>query len=205
METIRGRQPCEINGTELHQRLAGYQDILLDLGTGDGRFVCKIAEKHRDRFVIGLDSCRENLRVNSQRKLPNALFVITSAQSLPRELNGLVSHVSINFPWGSLLESLLKDDACLINGLLSVTRPCAGMEVPLNADALSTAGWALESGADQIERILNAAGWKTTSRSCLNAPILRSIPTTWAKRLAFGRDPRAIRLSLQREQDVLVL
>lgn len=199
METIRGRQSREINKTELHQRLAGYEDILLDLGTGDGRFVCKTAEKHKDRFIVGLDSCRENLRVNSRRKLPNTLFVIASAQSLPRELNGLVSHVNINFPWGSLLESLLNNDTCLVDGLLSVTRPYASMDIHLNADALSTAGWELKLGADQIERVLNASEWKTKSRTCLDAHMLCSIPTTWAKRLAFGRDPRAIRLSVQKE------
>jgi len=199
METIRGRKSREINRTELHQKLASYEDILLDLGTGDGRFVCKMAEEHRDRFIIGLDSCRENLRVNSQRKLPNALFVIASAQALPQELNGLASHVNINFPWGSLLESLLNNDACLADGLLSITRPCTGMDIHLNREALVTAGWTLESGADQIERVLNANGLRTKSRSCLDARDLRSFPTTWAKRLAFGRDPRAIRLSFQRK------
>lgn len=198
METIRGRTSRETNKTELHQRLAGYEDILLDLGTGDGRFVCKTAEEHKDRFIIGLDSCRENLRVNSQRKLSNALFVIASAQALPHELNGLASHVNINFPWGSLLESLLNNDVCLINGLLSVTRACASMDIHLNADAFATAGWTLESGADQIERVLNAGDWKTKSRSCLDAHGLRAIPTTWAKRLAFGRDSRAIRLCFEK-------
>jgi len=198
METIRGRTSYDMDGIELTERLANYTDVSIDLGAGDGRFVRCLAEQSKGKFFIGIDACRENLRANSQRKLPNLLFVISSAQSLPHELHGLASHVSINFPWGSLLESLLKDDACLINGLLSVTRPCAGMEVLLNADALSTADWALESGADQIERVLNAAGWKTTSRSCLDAHALRSIPTTWAKRLAFGRNPRAIRLCLHR-------
>lgn len=202
METIRGRQCRKINTTELDQLLAGYENISLDLGTGDGRFVCKSAEQNKDRFFIGIDSCRENLRVNSARKLPNALFVIANAQSLPRELGGLASHVSINFPWGSLLESLLTDDACLLNGLLRVTRPCAGMAVHLNAEALTSAGWDLDSGADRIERVLNAASWETRSRSGLDASDLRCIPATWAKRLAFGRDPRAIRLRLQSRYEV---
>ena len=198
METIRGKTSLELDFDELTERLANYNHTLLDLGAGDGRFVCCMAEKYKEKFFIGIDACRENLRVNSQRKLPNALFVIASAQALPQELNGLASHVNINFPWGSLLESLLNNDACLVNGLLSVTRPCASIDIHLNADALATAGWALESGADKIERVLNVAGLRTKSRSCLDARDLRSIPTTWAKRLAFGRDPRSIRLSVQK-------
>jgi 16S rRNA (adenine(1408)-N(1))-methyltransferase len=198
METIRGRQSREMNITELQEILAGCENISLDLGTGDGRFVCKNAEQYKDRFFIGIDSCRENLRANSQRRLQNALFVIASAQSLPHELNELASHISINFPWGSLIESLLNHDACLLNGLVRVARPCATMEIHLNADALATTGWDLERGADRIEDVLNAAGWKTKSTSCLNARDLRDIPTAWAKRLAFGRDPRAIRLCFEK-------
>ena len=199
METIRGRMSHNMGLTELSERLAGHENIMLDLGTGDGRFVRCMAEKQKDRFFIGIDACRENLRANSLRKLPNALFVIASAQSLPFELNRLASHVNINFPWGSLLESLLSNDLSLINGLLAITHPCAEMDIHLNGEALATAGWTLEAGADQIDDNLNASGWRTKSKWCMDAHTLRSIPTTWAKRLAFGRDPRAIRLSLQRE------
>ncbi len=198
METILGRQSREINENELNQLLAGFENISLDLGTGDGRFICKSAEQHKHKFFIGIDSCRENLRVHSQRNLPNALFVIASAQDLPRELSGLASHVSINFPWGSLIESLLNGDASLMSRLWDVTRPCATMALHLNADALASAGFELDSGADQIERALNASGWRTRSRSGLDARDLREIPTTWAKRLAFGRDPRAVRLRFEK-------
>ncbi|HXQ38511.1 MAG TPA: class I SAM-dependent methyltransferase [Anaerolineales bacterium] len=199
METIRGRMSLNIGLIELSERLAVYNQISLDLGTGDGRFVRCMAEKHKDRFFIGVDACRENLRANSLIKLPNALFVIANAQALPLELKGLASHITINFPWGSLLESLLNNDTRLINGLSAITSPCAQLDVYLNGEALGTAGWSLEAGADLIEHVLNEVGWKTRSHSCLEAQALRSVPTTWAKRLAFGRDPRAIQLSLQRE------
>ena len=198
METIRGRLSRDMNGIELQETLAGIGYISLDLGTGDGRFVCKSAEQNRDKFFIGVDSCRENLHVNSRKGLPNTLFVIATAQALPCELNGLAAHISINFPWGSLLESLLNADACLMRGLASVTRPFARMDLHLNADALAAAGWDLESGADRIEHVLNGAGWRTKSRSCLNDRDLRTIPTTWAKRLAFGRDPRTVRVRFEK-------
>jgi hypothetical protein len=157
-----------------------------------------MAKKQKDWFFIGVDACRENLRANSLVKLPNALFVIASAQALPQELNGVASHIHINFPWGSLLESLLENDTSLINGLLAITRPCAKMDILLNGEALSTADWDLEAGTDQIQNNLKVFGWQMKSRSYIHTQALRSIPTTWAKRLAFGRDPRAIRLRLQR-------
>ena len=199
METIRGKTSLELTATELKERLAGYKHTLLDLGTGDGRYVCHIAKQNPDRFFIGIDACRENLRLHSRKKRPNALFLIANAQALPVELNGLASHVTINFPWGSLLESLLKDNDALISTLKTVTRPSAEMIIHLNGEALSTVGWTLESGAEQIQRILSAEGWKTKSHFCMDTHLLRHFPSTWAKRLAFGRDPRAIQLTFQKQ------
>ena len=187
-----------MTAAELKETLAGYEHILLDLGTGDGRFVYYMAKQHPERFFIGVDACRENLHLSSRKKRPNALFVIANAQALPVELNGLVSHVTINFPWASLLEGLLTENDPLVYRLKSITRPCARMDIHLNGEALAAAGWTLESAAEQIQRILNAEGWTTKPASCMDMHVLRSFPTTWAKRLAFGRDPRAVRLSLQR-------
>lgn len=199
METIRGRTSRELNTSEFHQIIAGYDHIELDLGTGDGRFVRSMTARHRDRFFIGLDACRENLRADSRRTPANALFVIAGAQALPVELEGLVSQVYVNFPWGSLLDSLLSDRSALMGALYSVTRPCAGMDIRLNGEALAAAGWDLEPGVDQIQSRLSAAGWRTRTRVWMDAGKLRAFPSTWSKRLAFGRDPRAVLLSAQKE------
>jgi hypothetical protein len=199
METIRGKTSLEMTATELQQRVVDYKDILLDLGTGDGRFVCCMAEQHPDWFFIGIDACRENLHLNSRKKRPNALFLIANAQILPIELNGLASHVTINFPWGSLLEGLLASDAKLMHGLEYISSSAASLDVRLNSGALAEVGTTLEAGAAQIYNNLLKSGWQIHAPAMMNANALRKFPSTWAKRLAFGRDPRAIQLSLQRE------
>jgi 16S rRNA (adenine(1408)-N(1))-methyltransferase len=195
METIRGRKSLELDLNGLMVRLANYNRIILDLGTGDGRYVRAIAAKHPDWFIIGVDSCRENLREHSQVKLQNMLFVIANAQNLPTELNGLFSQVTINFPWGSLLESLLINDSKLMCGLKSISRSTTSIELRLNGGALLGAGTTLEAGAEKIYENLLWSGWQIESPVVINATALRGFPTTWAKRLAFGRDPRAIKLS----------
>jgi trans-aconitate methyltransferase len=195
METIQGRTPIELNQAELQMRLTSYNHIHLDLGTGDGRFIRCMAEHHPYSFFIGVDACRENLRANSPRKLPNALFVIASAQSLPIELNGLISHITINFPWGSLLESLLTGDARLMDNLEYISSSIAALDVRLNGGALAEAGIALEAGADQIYNNMLRSGWKMNAPVMMNTNALRNFPSTWAKRLAFGRDPRAITMN----------
>lgn len=195
METIRGRTSHTLDLTELRARLANYNRITLDLGTGDGKFAFSHARAFPHHFVIGVDSCRENLRKYSRAKLPNLLFIIASAQELPRELNGLVSHITINFPWGSLLESLLTGDPLLMCGLATVAQPSASLELCLNGGALAEQGWPLEEGAEQIRRNLIRAGCRVGRSAVMDARALRDFPSTWAKRLAFGRDPRAIQLS----------
>jgi 16S rRNA (adenine(1408)-N(1))-methyltransferase len=195
METIRGRKSLELDLSGLKNRLANYNRIVLDLGTGDGRYVHTLAEKHPDWFVLGLDSCRENLREHSQAKLQNMLFIIASAQDLPKELNGLVSHIAINFPWGSLLASLLAADPKLMCGLRLVSRSRAALKLRLNGGALAETGKTLEAGTDRIYFNLLQAGWQVECPTMMDASALKKFPSTWAKRLAFGRDPRAMTMN----------
>lgn len=195
METIRGRTPHTLDSIELAARLANHQRILLDLGTGDGKFAFHHARTFPSHFVIGVDACRENLREYSRAKLPNLLYIIAGTQELPRELNGLASHITINFPWGSLLESLLNGDPRLIRGLESVSRSAASIDIRLNGGALTEAGTTLENGAWTIHNNLLRAGWQIKAPVSMDVCALRKFPSTWAKRLAFGRDPRAIQLS----------
>ena len=195
MELIRGKASLDLDLTKLKERLTNYKRITLDLGTGDGKFAFCHADKFPDHFVIGVDSCRENLHEHSRAKLPNLLYIIASAQNLPQELNGLISNISINFPWGSLLESLLIGDPKLMSGLASISRSVTTVEIRLNGGALTEVGWDLEAGVEKIYANLLEAGWQVNIPTLMNTNALRSFPSTWAKRLAFGRDPRAIQLS----------
>lgn len=195
METIRGRVSRELDYNEFRGRLAGYNHILLDLGTGDGRFVRTLAERHPSWFMIGVDACRDNLREHSRAKLANMLFIIAEAQHLPQELTGLVSHLTINFPWGSLLEGLLTGDRALMEGLAAISHSVGSAEIRLNSGALAEAGTTLEAGAGQICDNMFRAGWLVSDPQLMDASTLRTLPSTWARRLAVGRDPRAMEIS----------
>ena len=195
METIRGKTSHTLDLDGLNQRLAKCKHVILDLGTGDGRYVRYLAESHPDWFVIGLDACRDNLHEHSRAKLPNMLFVIANAQELPYELESLVSHITINFPWGSLLEGLLTCDPGLMNGLSSISQPNAQMAIHLNSGALAEAGTNLGAGANLVYENMNRYGWNLKHPCPMDRHVLRNFPTSWARRLAYGRDPRAMSLS----------
>ncbi len=79
-----------------------------------------------------------------------------------------------------------------MRGLESVANKNASMDIRLNSGALAETGRTLEDGAEQVHTNLLNAGWQVESPVMMNASSLRNFPSTWAKRLAFGRDPRAI-------------
>lgn len=201
MERIVGKHCHEISTEDLRALVAAYSDVLIDLGTGDGRFVLRGAQECPRQLVIGIDACRENLRDASRRAPANTLFLIANALDLPNELTepagltGLASAITINFPWGTLLTGLLRDESPLLATLHRLARPGATLDVRLNAGALAEAGWSLEAGGDQVRRLARVAGFRLSAPRVLAASDLRSYPTTWARRLAFGRDPRALALT----------
>jgi 16S rRNA (adenine(1408)-N(1))-methyltransferase len=204
MEIIRGKHTSFIETLALAERLAGYDTVHIDIGTGDGRFVRHMAATRPHCFVIGIDACRENLCEVSRRTPENALFVIANALALPLELHGLATQITINFPWGSLLEGLTSTNPALLAGLAAIARPNTRLEVRLNGGALTEVGWSLEEGAKQVRDVLTVNGFEVRSRVTLTAQELRTYPTTWAKRLAYGRDPRAAYLYGARQADIKV-
>ena len=203
MECIRGRTSAEIDVDRLAAGVAGYDDVLIDVGTGDGRYVLHVARTSPTWFAVGVDACRDNLRKVSRKAPSNALYVIANALALPKEeLDGMASKVTINFPWGSLLTGLLNGEPVLLEGLLAISRPGATLEVRLNAGALAEAGYTLESGGARIRQALHEGGFEVAGDLLrLDARQLRQCPTTWAKRLAYGRDPRAAFLRAMRTAD----
>jgi len=194
MESIQGKRAVQIDAQALHDRLAGYHEVLLDIGTGDGRFVQHMAQECPARFAIGLDACRENLRDSSRQAQDNALYLIANARELPRALDGWATHITINFPWGSLLGGLLAGEALLLERIAAVAQPGALLELRLNAGALAEAGWELDDGGEQARLALCMAGFGMRLALELRPEQLRACPTTWAKRLACGRDPRGLYL-----------
>jgi trans-aconitate methyltransferase len=194
VQRIQGRRCLELDMPALIQRARASSCTLLDLGAGDGRIVAQMARAYPDSLAIGIDACRENLHEHSRRAPENAVFLVANALTLPAELTGIATRLTINFPWGSLLTGLL-DDPAFCARLASVVRPGATLEVAVNGGALAEAGWALEAGAARIQSNLRAAGCALRTPQAWGAAELRACPTTWARRLAFGRDPRAVFLT----------
>jgi hypothetical protein len=194
MQRIQGRRCLELDMPALIQRARASSYTLLDLGAGDGRFVAQMARACPDGLAIGIDACHENFIEQSRRAPENAIFLVANALTLPEELTGIASRLTINFPWGSLLMGLL-DDPAFCARLTTLARPGATLEIAVNGGALVEVGWELDTGAARVQSNLRAAGFALLAPLAWGAAELRACPTTWARRLAFGRDPRAVFLT----------
>jgi hypothetical protein len=192
MECIDGKNSLRIDRAELDRRLDGFHAVHMDIGTGDGRFALALARRFPHMFVIGLDACRDPLRQAARRSPANLLFVAANVYALPDELAGRATRISINFPWGSLLNGLLTDDPALMAGLIGLGNAATELELFVNGDALATLGAAPLAGGEQIRRSFVGRGLAASSPVLLDKAALRTVPTTWAQRLAFGRNPQAL-------------
>lgn len=195
MEYMHGKQSCYLSEAELWARLALYREVRVDIGTGDGRYVQQMAKEHPTSFVVGLDACRENLEQVSRHAPPNALYLIANALEMPLQLANFADVVTINFPWGSLLSGLLENNPGLLAGLRRLAHPGARLEIRLNGNALDKAGcYTPEEGSARVRQVLSQFGLEVGPVLKIPAATLRTYPTTWAKRLAYGREPHALYL-----------
>lgn len=195
MRVVNGKSLRDMDRVEMLVWAEQYREIIIDLGTGDGRYVRRLAAQRADCGVIGVDLVTATMQHAARTGESNALFVVADAVALPDDLRQVATRVTINFPWGSLLRGLLAGETGLLRGLSMVGRGGAMLDIMVNAGALAEAGWSLEAGGGQVVAALRAGGVRVGAVSLLTAPELRSQPTTWAKRIAFGRDPRALRIA----------
>lgn len=195
MEYIYGKKTGQMDGLTLADRLRGYSGIMLDMGTGDGRYVEQLARQNRQQFFIGIDACRENLVRVAGRASGNLLFLIANGETLPPELSGLADLITLNFPWGSLLEGLFQPQSRLIANLKMVAKAGTRLELRLNESALRQAGWTIDTAGEQVVKALEKAGFALSPIQIVEAAALGSFPSSWARRIASGREGQALCLS----------
>lgn len=184
-----------MDGLALAARLAGYGEIGLDLGTGDGRYVEQQARQNPGKFFIGLDACRENLAEVSRKAPGNSLFLIANGENLPVELTGLADTITLNFPWGSLLDGLFGKGSELVAGLRMAAKPDARLELRLNESAIRQAGRTLETAREQVVAALQSGGFEVNLVEAVEVAGLKKFPSSWARRLASGREGRVLLIS----------
>ena len=116
--------------------------VILDIGTGDGRFVYQSARENPTKFYLGIDANAQPLRKISMKATrqpakggaPNLIFVQAAIEDLPDELNDTADEIHIHFPWGSLLRAVATGDAEVLKNLHRISARGCLLEVVIGID-----------------------------------------------------------------------
>jgi 16S rRNA (adenine(1408)-N(1))-methyltransferase len=172
---------------------------VIDIGTGDGRFVSASAKANPNKFYVGIDANvkpLEKLSTRATRKpskggLPNALFVQAAVEDLPRELEGVADEIHILFPWGSLLRAVAAGDELVLRSLFRIARPGCVLEITVGIDAERDRGEIARLGVpdlsiEYLQMLMakyKAVGFDPVDCRWLDRPEWSKIETSWARRL----------------------
>lgn len=176
------------------------EGVIIDIGTGDGRFVYQCARKNPNRFYIGIDPNTRPLEKISEKihrrpakgGAPNVLFIQAAIEDLPAELDGVADEVHVHFPWGSLLRAVATGDVAVLRGLRRICSPGALLEVVIGLDQtrdkaelnrLGLVPLSLEVIDQELAPRYRAAGFETIERGIIKASEWPEFGTSWAKRL----------------------
>ena len=176
------------------------EGVVVDLGTGDGRFVYRLAAENPRKFYIGIDANAAPLAkisMKATRKpakggLANVLFIQAAIEALPEELNESADEIHIHFPWGSLLRAVAVGDENALAALRRIAAPECLLEIIIGIDE--------ERDKTEIERLnlprlsdrylretllpkYEQAGFQILESGVLNPSEWSRLETSWARRL----------------------
>lgn len=116
--------------------------VIVDIGTGDGRFVYQSARENRSKFYIGIDANSKPLEKISMKatRQPakgganNVLLLQAAIENLPDELNDTADEIHIHFPWGSLLRAIALGEENALRSLYRIGAAGCLLEVVIGID-----------------------------------------------------------------------
>jgi 16S rRNA (adenine(1408)-N(1))-methyltransferase len=177
---------------------------VIDIGTGDGRFVSAAARANPDKFFIGVDANVKPLekpsmkatRKSSKGGLPNALFVQAAVEDLPAELDAVADEIHIHFPWGSLLRAVAVGDEHVLRSLRRIAAPGCLLEIVIGIDPERDRTEIDRLGIPELTSVFLhsylipryiAAGFEFLETGTLDSIEWSRLETSWAKKLHDSR------------------
>lgn len=203
---ILGKQSTSLSAAEFATIKHAYSQVMIDIGTGDGKHVLRWARKNPEQLCVGIDANSDSLvKTSSQTslsgkkgKLSNCLFIQSSADKIPAFI-GPVQHIHILMPWGSLLRDLVcisEEGNAFMEKLRSLGTQGTELVINLNLHAwrpqVPEVGDSPEPTVEYVNHTL--AHWfrryeYEVDDVQLFDPVLHDRYTTsWAKKVASSKD-----------------
>ena len=204
MRILQGKNIIQMNAEEFSALLSSFDRVIVDVGTGDGKNICRQARSDPSALYIGIDPAAENMVQTAQkiRKKPekgglsNVLLVQASAETPPGELSRIADRLTVYFPWGALLEGVAHPDPDILTGMRSMCRSGASflfvMTYSPDYEAAEIEKRALPALSESYflssyKETLASCGYRLESVRVLDNSFALQFDSQWAKRLAHGR------------------
>ncbi len=192
------------SGSSLHTG----EGVVIDIGTGDGRFVSAMAKANPAKFYIGVDANTKPLEKPSMKAtrnpkkggLPNAMFVQAAVEDLPEEFNAAADEIHIHFPWGSLLKAVATGDEIILRSLWRIAAPGCLLEIVIGLDPQRDKAETERRDIPDLTPVFlhsylipkyNAAGFELLDHARLDAVEWSRLETSWARKLQ-GNEGRKV-------------
>ena len=200
---------CSIKKHFTTSSIPTAEGVIIDLGTGDGRFVYQSARENPNRFHIGIDASTSALEKISEKVfrkptkggLSNVLFVQAAIEDLPPELDGIADEVHVHFPWGSLLHAVASGDLVALQGIRRMCAPDALLEVLIGLDPerdmseferLGLGPLTPEYVADVLIPNYRVAGFEVIETGVLGRSEWPALESSWGQKLKSGSTNRSL-------------
>ena len=142
---VCGRRIEEVYAAGLQELIRQYEAVVVDLGTGDGRWLHRRARSQPSILCFGIDANAAALRDVSYRAtrkparggLTNVRFIAAGAQSLPGAQRTVADEVWVAYPWGSLLGAVLGPEPSILRRMAGVLKPRGLIRVAINESVLA--------------------------------------------------------------------
>lgn len=204
MKAIVKRESRELSPSEWMAIRNNYQQVFVDLGTGEGEYAYRQSQKMEEILFIGIDACQammNNYALKAEKRakkqhLNNLLYVVANAEALPDELSKCADKITINLPWGSLRDGIVKGCPILLSNLKRISKSGTIIDIYVS--------YSIEIEATEIESrdlplltdtyvketlgpLYHKSGIKIKNVKTLSNKDLIKLDTKWAKKLGYGK------------------
>ncbi len=180
------------------------------------------AKNQPKTFFIGIDADKSSL-VEYSRKiyrkperggLPNVLYVISSAENLPTELDTTADTIWVVLPWGILLQKLILGEKSVLKNIVRISRLKGILKMfisydlkyePAEMEKLGLPELTINYVDEELAPLYESEQIMITKREFVDNEAMKEVSSTWAKRLAFGRNRRTLFITAEIDKREMLL
>jgi 16S rRNA (adenine(1408)-N(1))-methyltransferase len=168
----------------------------VDVGAGDGGYVLYRARTAPRTFAIAIDASPDALASGAWRakraRLTNAVFLVDGVERVPCELWCVADEVTVHFPWGSLLRGVLDASGAILGPIAQLMKPGAELRVLLSSTDRDGFGELSPERLTSRYAAYSEHGLHLARAEWASPELVAESRSAWAKRLAVGRERRAV-------------